>query len=109
MNRAQRRHRDATVRRAGAGWVFYFQPTTWARDDARWFAAHRDRSHRVRPRLAEEWFVEPTDAPDLDFVAVRQVEPSARLRLPFTLQPSPCLERLREVAKTEAARMRCST
>ena len=100
--------------------VFALDLTTWARNDALWFKANRDRSHRVRPRLANEWFAELSDAPGLDLVAVRQIEPGARIRIPFTLPLSPCREWLREAATTEAgahtlfdltrkARGRCSS
>jgi hypothetical protein len=102
MNRAQRRYLDSNARRPVARGRVHTRLTTWARNDALWFKANLDRSHRVRPRLADEWFVEPADAPDLDMVAVRQAQPGVRIRIPFTLPPSPCRERLREAATTEA-------
>jgi hypothetical protein len=79
------------------------EPTSWARDDAKWFERRAHRSHRVRPRFPDEWFAEPADAPDLDLVAVRQIVPGVRIRTPFTLPPSPSRERLREAAMTEVA------
>ena len=96
MNRAQRR-RYATL-------SVHIQPTRWSRDDREWFQANRDRSHRVRPRFPNEWFVEPADAEglDLDLVAVRQVEPGWRMRAPFELPASPWRERFRAAAETEA-------
>ena len=102
MNRAQRRYLDANARRAGARGRIRTRLTTWARNDALWFKANRDRSHRVRPRLANEWFAELSDAPGLDLVVIRQIEPGARIRIPFTLPLSPCREWLREAATTEA-------
>ena len=101
MNRAQRRYFDANARRAGARGRIHTRLTTWARNDALWFKANRDRSRRVRPRLAEEWFVEPADAPDLDMVAVRQIAAGVRVRSPFEIPASPCAEYVREAAATE--------
>jgi len=101
MNRAQRRYFDANARRAGARGRIHTRLTTWARNDALWFKANRDRSHRVRPRLAEAWFVEPADAPDLDMVAVRQIAAGVRVRSPFEIPASPCAEYVREAAATE--------
>ena len=56
----------------------------------------------MRPRLANEWFAELSDAPGLDLVAIRQIEPGARIRISFTLPLSPCREWLGEAATTEA-------
>ena len=101
MNRAQRRYLDANARRAGARGRINTRLTTWARNDALWFKANRDRSHRVRPRLGDEWFLEPADFPDLDLVAVRQIAAGVRVRSPFEIPASPCAEYVREAAATE--------
>ncbi len=96
MNRAQRRPRDVIVA------VHLPRPaSSWALDDRKWFEANRNRSHRVRPRLPHEWFVEPGDAPDLDMAAVRQIEPGVRARSPFEIPNSQCAGRVREAAGQE--------
>jgi hypothetical protein len=100
VNRAQRRYLDATLRPGARGRI-HTRPTSWALDDAKWFRANRDRSHRVRPRLVNEWFASPGDASGLDRVAVRQIEPGFRVRFPFEIPFSPCAEYVREASKEE--------
>jgi hypothetical protein len=63
---------------------------SWGEDDRRWFKRRPHRSHLVRPRFPNEWFVQPGDAPDLDMVGVRQVEAGGRRRSPFEIPVSPC-------------------
>jgi hypothetical protein len=63
MNRAHRRYLDANARRGGARGSIHTRLTSWALDDRKWFEANWDRSHRVRPRLVDEWFTSPGDAP----------------------------------------------
>jgi hypothetical protein len=100
VNRAQRRYRNGTSR-PDAIVTVHRGPSSWARDDAKWFGRRPDRSHRARPRLPDEWFVEPGDAPDSDWVAVRQIEPGIRVRSPFEVPASPCAGRVREAAEQE--------
>jgi hypothetical protein len=78
------------------------QSTSWAQDDARWFRRRPHRSHRVRPRLPGEFFVEENDAPDLDWVGIWQSRPGLRIRAPFTIPAdSPCAEYVRAAAEKE--------
>jgi hypothetical protein len=103
MNRAQRRSLNAAIRRETGGRCgLHTEPIDWSRDDAAWFKANPTRSHRVRSRFPNEWFVARGDEPSLDMVAVQQAEPGIRIRSPFTLPPSPCREWLRQAAATEA-------
>ena len=74
---------------------------SWGEDDRRWFKRRPHRSHLVRPRFPNEWFVQPGDAPDLDMVAVKQIAAGARIRSPFEIPGSPCAEHVREAAATE--------
>jgi hypothetical protein len=62
--------------------------TPWKEDDANWFAAHPDRSHRMRPMFEGEY---PKIADQLASVPehheyqtiVRQLEVGRRIRTPF--------------------------
>jgi hypothetical protein len=61
----------------------------WKAEDAAWFGAHPNRSHRLRPLIANEG----TTIPPVYFeslppehevqIVVRQVEPGKRIRAPF--------------------------
>jgi len=61
----------------------------WKTDDAEWFKAHSDRSHRLREAFPEEepilrnsMATEPP--PDWELhVVIRQIEPGSRARLPW--------------------------
>jgi hypothetical protein len=99
MNRAQRRHRDATVRAVARGRI-NSRSTSWARDDREWFQQRPHRSHRVRNRFPGEEFGSKDD-PTLDRVAVRQIATGVRARSPFEIPASPCAEYVREAAATE--------
>lgn len=52
----------------------------WLADDRRWFAAHPERTHRVRDAF-------PGEARRGTHVVVRQIAPGARKRLAFTPGP----------------------
>jgi hypothetical protein len=88
MNRAQRRRHS------------HPRPTSWARDDAKWFQRRPDRSHRVRDRFPGEEFGWRDD-PTLDLVVVKQITTGIRVRSPFEIPASPCAEQVREAAATE--------
>jgi hypothetical protein len=49
----------------------------WLVDDREWFAAHPDRTHRVRPAF-------PGEVKQGTHVVVRQIAPSLRKRIPFS-------------------------
>jgi hypothetical protein len=60
----------------------------WKDDDARWFAANRTRSHRLRLAFAGEleglpFSAEPIPAGHEFQILVRQVQPGTRLRIAF--------------------------
>lgn len=65
-----------------------FAPTPWKEDDAAWFAAHPDRSHRMRPMFAgefakiEEELQNPPGHHEFQTL-IRQLEPGKRIRTPF--------------------------
>jgi hypothetical protein len=52
--------------------------TAWGEDDRTWFAAHPERSHRLRAALPGEW---PEGGWDL--TVVRQLQPGERVRQPL--------------------------
>jgi hypothetical protein len=56
--------------------------TAWSEDDRKWFAAHPERAHRVRPGF-------PGEFPEGTIVVVRQQAPGTRLRLPIAVPPPP--------------------
>jgi hypothetical protein len=61
-------------------------PTPWKADDARWFASHPGRSHRLRQRFPGEGFgrdIPNLDQVQVDLVLIRQIEPGTRVRKPF--------------------------
>ena len=79
--------------RAGMGTksaATFLKPSHWKTDDAAWFAARPDRSHRLRPLLKDELETLPgairtsrlPKGHELQ-VLVRQVEPGARVRTFF--------------------------
>jgi hypothetical protein len=76
------------------------RPTSWSKDDAKWFERRPDRTHRVRDRFPGEEFGSKDD-PTLDMVAVRQIAAGVRVRSPFEIPASPCAEYVREAAATE--------
>ena len=78
MNRAQRRHRDATVPAVARGRI-NTRSTSCARDDREWFQQRSDKSHRVRDRFPGEDFGSRND-PTLDMVAVRQIAAGVRVQ-----------------------------
>ena len=98
-NRAERRKAAREVRRRTVG--LHVNPSPWATNDRMWFAEHPHRSHRVRARFPGEFFVSEGDAPDVDMVVVRQIEPGFRTRTPFELPPSPFKGRFLTAAETE--------
>jgi hypothetical protein len=61
----------------------------WKADDAAWFAAHPNRSHRLRPLIANEGATIPpvyfaSLPPEHEVqIVVRQTEPGKRIRAPF--------------------------
>ena len=67
----------------GEGGLIETAETPWGTEDRAWFAAHPDRSHRIREVL-------PGEFPDLGtppsalpvYVVVRQVQPGFRVRWP---------------------------
>jgi hypothetical protein len=82
----------AVARRAGLAEgraKLFTQTTAWKTDDAAWFEAHPDRSHRLRSLLGDEASASGFSAlgamPDRHEmqILVRQVEPGKRMRLPF--------------------------
>ena len=99
MNRAQRRHLDATVRAVARGRIIT-RSTSWARGDREWFQQRPYRSHRVRDRFPGEEFGSKDD-PTLDMVAMRQIAAGVRVRSPFEIPASPCAEYVRQAAATE--------
>jgi hypothetical protein len=114
MNRAQRRREAKLFRRVIAdphgrfaaeqavhqltaaagvrpGGMVNFEPSAWGRDDREWFAAHPQRSHRVRwmfdgetfdPSYATALAKEPDDRV---IVIIKQIRPGLRARKPFIL------------------------
>lgn len=77
-------------------------PTPWKEDDASWFAAHSERSHRMRPSFPGEFgsierdFLTPPEHHEVQTL-VRQIEPGRRIRTPFCRDmrtPIPDLEPL---------------
>jgi hypothetical protein len=52
--------------------------------DATWFAAHPDRSHRVRRAVADE-IPAHLDQRRWKWMAIRQLEPGLRIRLPLNM------------------------
>lgn len=66
----------------GDGGLIETAETPWGDDDRAWFAAHPDRSHRVREVIPGEF---PMEAPDgfVGHVVVRQMQPGFRQRLGF--------------------------
>ena len=82
----------AVARRAGlldGRAKLFTQTTAWKTDDAAWFEAHPDRSHRLRSLLGNEASASGFSAvgamPDRHEMQIllRQVEPGKRMRLPF--------------------------
>jgi hypothetical protein len=57
-------------------------PAPWAADDRDWFAAHPDRSHRLREAYPGEW---PAEAGNMLHAVVKQMQRGERLRLPITM------------------------
>lgn len=69
--------------------IFCTETTAWKTDDARWFAAHPTRSHRVRA-VSDEEIVALDQSSELKpgyrrACIVRQIEPGMRLRYIFNL------------------------
>jgi hypothetical protein len=62
----------------------YFVPKpaeVWSADDRDWFAAHPDRSHRLREAFPGEF---SADFANCSHVVVEQMEPGARMRVPMS-------------------------
>jgi hypothetical protein len=66
---------------------FITKDSPWKEADAAWFEAHPDRSHLVRaPLPGEEVEMEITETPEpLRRIAIRQVKPGSRIRLPLCM------------------------
>jgi hypothetical protein len=83
---------QAIIRRAGlppGRAKLFTQGTAWKADDAAWFDAHPDRSHRLRELIGDEAAVsgfrmeqQMPERHEMQ-VLVRQIEPGKRARLPF--------------------------
>jgi len=67
--------------------IIYMEASPWKSDDANWFEANPDRTHRLRPSFDGEFPPETFGnirPGNRTSVIVRQVEPGRRIRLPFT-------------------------
>ena len=84
---------NALMRQGGIGVPaknIFRADSEWKADDAAWFKAHPDRSHRLRPMLDGEPETLPAEIIKAEIPAnhqleilVRQVQPSARIRAVF--------------------------
>lgn len=63
----------------------HFAGGPWKADDAKWFAEHPDRSHRLRPIFSGEPHHAEHEPPEGHalYVIVRQIEPGQRVKLAF--------------------------